>query len=82
VALHNLNMVQDQTKLVMGKAEALKRGAGGKKLSVLTAKYAQGFYTAMRVLLPLACKGDEYTTLDSQLQVETDALQAYVDKNW
>ena len=83
VALKNIRVIQDATRVSIDKASAMRsRQSSAKRLAVLSAKEAKGFYVAMRVILPLACHGEEYTSLDAELEREIAAMQAYADKNW
>jgi hypothetical protein len=82
VALDNANAVQLTTQDYIDRAAGLPRASSGRRLAVLQAKEARGFYTSMRVLLPLACKGPDYAPIDAQLVHHIDAMSAYVQENW
>jgi hypothetical protein len=83
IALTNLNAMQASATQAIETAGKIKRGTGSaKKLAVLEASRAQGYYMAMQSMLPLACKGERYTNLDKQLTDEIPKMKAYVEANW
>jgi hypothetical protein len=82
VALDNANAVQLTTQDYINRAAGLPRASSGRRLAVLQAKEARGFYTSMRVLLPLACRGPELPAIDGQLVKQIDLMSAFVQENW
>ena len=82
VALDNIGAVSLTVEAAIEKAGKYPRRSSATRLAVLQAREGIGFYKAMRVLLPLACKGDRLSAIDQSLQHKTDVLQAFVDKYW
>lgn len=81
-ALDNLNIVRTAIDKQMTSAETKAKRGSAMRLAVMSAKEARGYYAAMRVLLPLACKGDQYKALDDQLIDEMTKLDIFIQKNW
>lgn len=82
LAQDNLNAMQARAQKAIDEAAKFRRASSARKLAVLEAARAQGYYTAMQTMLPLACKDGPYTSLDQQISIELPKMQTYVQQNW
>lgn len=86
-AADNCTVLQQNLVAMQGRADAAmakagKRQSSARKLAVIEAARAQGFYMAMQTTLPLACKGDDLKVLAERVASDTQRMQDYVQGNW
>jgi hypothetical protein len=82
VAMDNIRIVRAASDEKIALALKMPKRGSAKRLAVLQAKEARGYYAAMRIMLPLACAGDRLKDLDNELIDEITKLDIFVFKNW
>ena len=82
VALDNIGAVDLIVTEAIDKARASPKSFSAKRLAVIQASTGKGFLQAMRVLLPLACRGERLDKLDAAIEQRIGELDAFIHGNW
>lgn len=82
VALDNIGAVDLIVTEAIQKAKDAPKSFSARRLAVVQASTGKGFLQAMRVLLPLACRGERLDALDSAIAQRIGELDAFIHGNW
>lgn len=81
-ALDNIGAVDLKVSDAIEHFQANKRSQSARRLAVMQAATGKGYLIAMRVLIPLACRGDRLSALDSALEKRVSELDDFMHENW